>query len=70
MSCSVHQSLYDSDKRIWAAWKRLQKKTNRSGSETEEIHRLAGAGGESSHAVTEHIAACPECRKETDVTDS
>lgn len=70
MPCAAHQSLLDSDKRIWEAWKRLNDKTNRSVSETEEMHRLAGAGGDSSHAVREHIATCPECRskKEDDST--
>jgi hypothetical protein len=70
MSCSSHQSLFDSDKRIWEAWKRLNDKTNRSASQTDEMHRLAGAGGDSSQAVTDHIADCPECEKETDVTAS
>ena len=70
MSCSSHQSLFDSEKRIWEAWKRLNDKTNRSASETDEMQRLAGAADDSSQAVTDHIADCAECRKETDVTAS
>jgi hypothetical protein len=70
MPCGTRQSLLDSEKRIWDAWKRLNDKTNRSASETEEIHRLAGAVLDSSHAVNEHIAVCPECRKADDQTAS
>lgn len=70
MPCAAHQSLLDSEKRIWDAWKRLNDKTNRSASETEEMHRPAGAVRDSSHAVNEHIAACPECRKADDSTAS
>jgi hypothetical protein len=68
MPCATHQSLFDSDKRIWEEWKRLDDKTNRSASETEELHRLAEAGGDSSRAVKEHIAACAECSKADEVT--
>jgi hypothetical protein len=70
MSCSAHQSLFESDKRIWEAWKSLNDKTSRSASEADEMQRLARVGGDSSKAVTEHNANCPECNKETDVTDS
>jgi hypothetical protein len=70
MPCSSHQSLFDSDKRIWEAWKRLATKTNISGSEISEMHRLAVAGGDSNQAVSDHVAYCPECQKETDVTAS
>ncbi len=70
MSCTSHQSLFDSDKRIWKAWKCLNDKTNRSASQTDEMHRLAGAGGDSSQAVADHIVDCAECGKETDVTAS
>jgi hypothetical protein len=70
MSCSSHQSLSDSEKRIWEAWRRLDDKSNRSASEIDEMHRLAAAGGDSSQALVNHIADCPECRKETDVTAS
>jgi hypothetical protein len=70
MSCSSHQSLSYSDKRIWEAWKRLNDKTNKSASETDEMRRLAGAAADSNQAVTDHVADCPECGKETDVTAS
>jgi hypothetical protein len=70
MPCSNHQSLVDSHKRIWEAWKLLDDKTNRSTSEIEEMQRLAGAGGDSGQAVTAHITDCPECKKETGVTAS
>jgi hypothetical protein len=70
MSCSSHQSLFDSDKRISEAWKRLNGKINRSVSETDEMYRLARAADDSSQAVTDHIADCFECGKETDVTAS
>jgi hypothetical protein len=70
MSCSSHQSLVDSDKRIWEEWKRLDDKTNKSESENDELRRLARAGGDSSQAVKAHITDCPECQKETDVTAS
>jgi hypothetical protein len=70
MPCSVHQSLFDSDKRIWEAWKHLNDKTTRGVAETEEMHRLARSGGDSSHAVKEHITACLECHKPNDETDS
>src|ERR1035441_8187074 len=40
-ACAQHQSLFDSDKRIWEAWKQLHDKISRSVSETEEMHRLA-----------------------------
>jgi hypothetical protein len=68
MPCATHQSLVDSDKRIWKAWKRLNDKTYRSASETEEMHRLARLVDDSSHAIKEHIAACPECSKADEVT--
>ncbi len=42
MPCTVHQSLLDTERRIWGAWKRLNDKANRSASETEEMHRLPG----------------------------
>jgi hypothetical protein len=70
MSCSSHQSLFESDKRIWEAWKSLHDKTSRSASEADEMQRLSRVGGDSSKVVTEHIANCPECNKDTDVTDS
>lgn len=70
MSCSVYQSLFDSDSRIWEEWRRLNKKKDGSASEIEELHRLARVGGDSKHAVTEHIASCLACRKPTDETDS
>jgi hypothetical protein len=69
MPCSAHQSLFDSDKRIWGSWKCLNE-TNGSASETGEMHRLAGAGRASSHALTKHIDDCPACNKEMDVTAS
>jgi len=69
MPCSAHQSLFESDKRIWGSWKCLND-TNGSASETGEMHRLAGAGRNSSHALTKHIDDCPECNKEMDVTAS
>jgi hypothetical protein len=69
MPCATHQSLFDSDRRIWEAWKGLNDKKNRTMSETEEMHRLAKAYGDSSsHALKEHIAACPECSKADEVT--
>jgi hypothetical protein len=68
MPCSAHQSLFESDKRIWGTWNCLNDKTNRSASETDGMHRLARAGRDSSHAVTKHIADYPECNKEMDVT--
>jgi hypothetical protein len=70
MPCAQHQSLFDSDKRIWEAWKQLHDKISRSVSETEEMHRLARVGGESSHAILEHITVCPECRAADDPTAS
>ena len=70
MPCSAHQSLFESDKRIWGAWKCLDDKTNRSASETDEMHRLARAGRDSSHTLTKHIDDCPACCKEMDVTAS
>jgi hypothetical protein len=70
MSCSSHQSLFDSDRRIVEAWKRLHDKTNRSASETDEMHRLERAADDSNQAVSDHVAYCPECQKETDVTAS
>jgi hypothetical protein len=70
MPCSAHQSLFESDKRIWGSWNCLNDKTNRSASETDGMHRLAGAGRDSSHAVTKHIDDCPECNKEMDVRAS
>jgi hypothetical protein len=70
MPCSPHRSLFESDKRIWGAWKCLDDKTNRSASETDEMQRLAGAGRDSSHTLTKHIDDCPECNKERDVTAS
>jgi hypothetical protein len=63
MPCDQHQSLLDSEKRLWDAWKNLNDKTNINALETEELHRLAGAGGDSSHDVLKHITDCPECRK-------
>jgi hypothetical protein len=63
MPCATHQSLFDSDRRIWGAWKGLIDKKNRTVSETEEMHRLAKAGEDSSRAVKEYVAACPECTK-------
>ena len=68
MPCATHQSLVDSDKRIWQAWKGLNDKTNRSASETEEMQRLAKALGDSSHAIKENVAACPECGKADEIT--
>jgi len=70
MPCSPHRSLFESDKRIWGAWKCLDDKTNRSASETDEMHRLAGAGRDSSHTLTKHIDDCLACSKEMDVTAS
>ena len=70
MSCSVHQSLFESDKRIWRDWKHLDDKKDKSASETVTMNRLAQAGGDSSRAVTDHIASCLECAKPTDETDS
>jgi hypothetical protein len=35
MPCSAHQSLFESDKRIWGTWNCLNDKTNRSASETD-----------------------------------
>jgi hypothetical protein len=68
MPCVTHQSLFDSDRRIWKAWKGLIDKKNRTASETEEMHRLAKAGGDSSQAIKEHTAACAECSKSDDIT--
>src|ERR1039457_7166049 len=45
-------------------------KTSRSVSETEEMHRLARVGGDSSHAILDHITVCPECRAADDPTAS
>ena len=70
MPCATHQSLVDSDKRIRESWKALNDKTDRSVSETEEMQRLAAAYGDSSHAVKEHSATCPECSKADEVTAS
>jgi hypothetical protein len=70
MPCSPHRSLFESDKRIWGAWKCLDDKTNRSASENDEMHRLAGAGRDSSHTLTKHMDDCPACSKEMDVTAS
>jgi hypothetical protein len=63
MSCSSHQSLVDSDKRIREEWKRLDDKANKSESENGELRRLARASGESSQAVRDHITDCPESKK-------
>jgi hypothetical protein len=63
MPCATHQSLVDSEKRIWESWKGLNDKTTKSASETEEMHRMARVVLDSSHAIKEHVAACPECSK-------
>src|SRR4029077_20872469 len=39
----------------WGTWNCLNEKTNRSASETDGMHRPAGAGRDSSHAVTRYV---------------